>query len=205
LPIKAHIRPLIIISISQHQSLVRKPVYCFILRNYSHSFKMQFKFVLFALLGSAIAQKEVFLQQLELVHHALDSLDVGVLGLAPGAAATALTSKSSQVLSVINNAITAISGATALDLVAAAALVSPSDHLVAETEKTVGDLIAKKDIIASTKQTATVLSHLKSQAAAASKLVDAISAKVPDSTKIITSSTGDKIAAAINKGIAAFS
>jgi len=179
------------------------------LRNYSHSFTMQFKILLLALLGSAVAQKEIFLQQLELVHHALDSLDTGVAGLAPGvdtaAATTTLTSKSGQVLSVINNAIAAISGATALDLVSASALIGPSDHLVAETEKTVSDLITKKDIIAGAKQTGAVLSHLKSQAAAAAKLVDAISAKVPDSAKSITTSSGDKIAAALNKGIIAFS
>jgi hypothetical protein len=179
------------------------------LRNYSHSFKMQFKFVLLAFLGSAVAQKEVFLQQLELVHHALDSLDAGVVGLAPGvdtaAAATALTSKSGQVLSAINNAIAAIGGASALDLVGSSALVGPSDHLVSETEKTISDLIAKKDIIAGAKQTGNVLSQLKSQAAGAAKLADAISAKVPDSAKSIASSSGSKIAAAINKGIAAFS
>jgi hypothetical protein len=170
---------------------------------------MQFKFVLLALLGSTFAQKEVFLQQLELVHHALDSLDVSVAALAPGVdAATAgatLNSKADKVLATINTAIAAINGATALDLIGATNLVSPSDHLVAETEKTVADLIAKKDIIVAAKLSSTIVSQLKSQQAAATKLVDAISAKVPEATKAIASSSAGKIAAAINKGIAAFS
>lgn len=170
---------------------------------------MQFKVALFALLGLAYAQKEIFLHELEMVHHALDSLDTGVSGLAAGgdaaAATTTLTSKSSAVLNVINNAITAVNGATALDLVGASALVEPSEHLVAETEKTVSDLIAKKAIIASAGQTAAVLTHLKSQGAAAAKLVDAIAAKVPADAKSIATSSGEKIAASINKGVIAFS
>lgn len=170
---------------------------------------MQFTYALFALLGLTIAQKEIFVAQIELIHHALDSLDSGVASLAAGAdtaaAATTLTTKSTNVLNSINTAIAAVNGATALDLVAATSLVTPTDHLVSETEKTVTDLIAKKDIIKAAGQTGVVLDHLKLQSVAAAKLVDAIAAKVPVDAKGIATATGSKIAAALQKGITAFS
>ena len=170
---------------------------------------MQFTVAFLAFLGLTLAQKEVYLNGLNMVHHALDSLDSGVAGLAAGAdaaaATNALSAKSTNVLTAINNAIAAVNGASALDLAGAAELVSPSDHLVAETQKTVDDLIAKKEIIKAAGQTGLVLAQLKSQGVGAAKLVDAIAAKVPADAKSIATSAGDKIAAAISKGVTAFS
>lgn len=158
---------------------------------------MQFTLTLVALLGLTLAQKETFLSQIEMIHHALDSLNTGVSSLAAGAdtatATTLLTTKSTSVLNAINNAITAVGAAIPLDLIGASALVEPSEHLVAETEKTVNDLIAKKDVIKGGGQTAAVLEHLKKQGAAAVRLVDAIVAKVPADAQAIASGSGDKL------------
>jgi len=166
---------------------------------------MQFKIVVLALLGSAFAQKEIFLAQLEAVHHALDSLDTSVSALTAGSDTSALTTKSSAVLAAINAASAAISGATALDLVGAAAIVGPADHLVSETQKTIKDLVAKKDVIGSAKLTATVLDQLKAQSAAAQKLADAITSKVPDAAKSIAKNQSAKISDAIKGGVSSFS
>jgi len=170
---------------------------------------MQLKFVLLALLGSAFAQKDIFLSQLDSVHKALDALDVSVTGLAPGgdvaAQTAALTGKARGVLAALDAATAAISGAAALDIGGSASIVAPADHLVKETDKAIANLIAKKDIIAASKQTALVLQALKAQAASAQKLADAIGSKVPDAAKAIAVSQAGKISAAISKGIAAYS
>jgi len=170
---------------------------------------MQFTVAFITLLGLAVAQKAVLLNGLTMIHHALDSLDAGVAGLSAGASAasatTALSAQSASVLKAINDAVTAANGATAISLNDAAELVPASDHLVAETEKTVGDLIAKKDVIKAAGQTTLVLDQLKAQGVGAAKLVSAIAAKVPADAKSIATGAGDKIAAAIAKGVTAFS
>jgi hypothetical protein len=170
---------------------------------------MQMKFVLLALFGAAFAQKDIVLGQLEKVHHALDSLDSSVGKLVAGgdvaAQAASLTAQSGAVLAAIQGATAAISASAALDVIGASSIVGPADHLVKETEKTIADLVAKKDVIAGAKQTALVLDQLKSQAAAAQQLADAITSKVPDATKEIAKSQSAKITAAINKGVSAFS
>jgi 2-phospho-L-lactate guanylyltransferase (CobY/MobA/RfbA family) len=170
---------------------------------------MQFKLALFALLGVSFAQKELFLNHLEHVHHALDSLDgdVKALTASSNAAATQalLTSKSAAVQTALSEAIAAVLSSAPLDLIGASAIVSPADHLVKETEQIIGDLISKKDILANSKLTGTVLGQLKAQADSAQKLADAIASKVPDAAKSIARGQSGKIVAAIQKGISAFS
>jgi Hydrophobic surface binding protein A len=170
---------------------------------------MQFKLALFALLGAAFAQKELFLTHLEHVHHALDALDGDVKALTAGAdvasAAKLLTGKSGAVQAALNEAIAAVTSSAQLDLIGASAIVAPADHLVQETQTIIKDLISKKDIIVSSKQTGTVLDQLKAQAVSAQKLADAITSKVPDAAKAIAQGQSSKIIAAIQSGIAAFS
>lgn len=169
---------------------------------------MQFKVILVALLGSAFAQQAAFTQQLTLIHHALDSLDASVKGISAGgnlaAATAAITAKSDAVVAAINTATTTLAAATALDVEGAATLVKPSHHLVEETVATINDLIAKKAVIASANAVGTVLAQLKTQQAAAQKLIATISAKVPADTKAVTADIGAQIDAAIAKGLAAF-
>lgn len=169
----------------------------------------KFTLALFALFGLTLAQKAIILSQIEMIYHALDSLGIDVFSLAAEAdtavATTLLTTKSTSVLNAINNAITAIGAAIPLDLIGASALVEPSEHLVAETEMAVNNLIAKKDIIEGAGQMAAVLEILKKQGAAAAKLADAIVAKVPTDAQAIATGPRDKIAAISQKVFVAFS
>lgn len=75
-------------------------------------------------------------------------------------------------------AITAIGTADTVELVEPAALVEPSEHFMGETERTVDDLIQKKNMFMGFGQMGAVLEPLRKQEVAAGRLVEVVAGEV---------------------------
>jgi len=174
---------------------------------------MQLKnFVLFGLLGGAIAQSSATLAAINgafgNIGTALDTLDAAVKGLTDGNAQTQskdLISKSEAVATAIKDATTKISGAKdALALTDAIGVSKSANSLLTKTTTTIDDLISKKALISKAGQAATTKAQLSAQKSAADALAKAITDKMPAAAKSIAQSQAAKIGSAIDKGVAAF-
>jgi hypothetical protein len=173
---------------------------------------MQFKSaVVLALLGGAFAQTLGVIQaEFGKVGSALDSLDSAVKSLTDGGDAAAQTkatiAKSANVEAALKAASAAIKGSSAkLSLVDATSVSTAANALIAKTDTTISDLIAKKSIIVKYNQGTETKNQLTAQKAAADDLAASIVEKMPSAAQGIAKSQSAKVGAAINKGLQAFS
>lgn len=137
------------------------------------------------------------------------TLDAGVAALVEGAdvkAATAdLTAKSQAIIADIKAATAASTASAALSLNDAVAVQQAAQKVTDATKKVVGDFVAKKALIAKNGASATVLTQLQAQKAAAGDLVTAITAKVPSNLAEAAKEIAGAVTDAIQQGIVAFS
>ena len=161
---------------------------------------MQLKnFVVLTLLGGAVAQSAKTLQAITssftAIGSALDTLDGAVKSVSDANVATVATEPTAD-----------ISGAAdQLALQDAIQVSTAANALTSKTDGTIGDLIAKKALIAKANQSATVKTQLTNQKAAADALANAIVGKMPALAQSVAKSQSAKISASIDKGIQAFS
>jgi len=115
-----------------------------------------------------------------------------------------LVSKSQAVVSALNSGTTTVQGTSAVSLTDALSLVSSSNTLVNNVNKTVSDLIGKKDIISGAGQNGVVLDQLNAQKSAAQPFIAAIVSKVPSVVSGIANTQAQQVITALDNGITAF-
>lgn len=167
---------------------------------------MQFKkLLLLSFLGGVMA--DAIGDGFTAIGVALDALDAAVLSVTAANVATKaieLNTKSDAVAKTIAAATAQINASKELTIVEAANVLTPAKTLETKTQKTIDDLISKKDLIAKAGQTAVVKGQLTNQATAAKTLSDAVESKMPAATKPIAKNQAKAINDHIARGVAAF-
>jgi hypothetical protein len=146
--------------------------------------------------------------QIDAVNAKITIIDGTVKGLTAAdivATTATLTTQSGDIVAALQVGTAAIAATGSITLVEALNLNSYSDALVANVNTVVDDFIAKKDIIVTGGQAATVVAQFQAQKTASSPFIDAVVSKVPEEAKSIASSQAGKVITALDRGIAAFS
>jgi hypothetical protein len=165
---------------------------------------------LFGLAGSAVAQ-DAIINGFNKISKALTALDGSVKALTdtPDAAlikkqADALNAQSAAVVQIIKDTTKDVAASKAVNLLAAAKVLTPAKGLETQTKNAINSLVAKKPLIVKAGQAPTVLAALKSQREAAAELGAAVTAKMPSAAASLSKSQSDSIIAAIDQGLAAY-
>jgi len=119
-------------------------------------------------------------------------------------AITDLTTKSNTIISALNTGAANINATTPLDLSDAVSLLTLSNNLVAATNQTVNDLIAKKSIIDAANEDAFVVTQLTAVRGAAYGFIGAVVSQVPSSVQSIANTQASQVITVLNSGITAF-
>jgi hypothetical protein len=166
--------------------------------------------LLLGLAGSAVAQ-DVIVNGFNKIAKALTGLESSVKALTDTSdkaaiqkQADALNAQSVAVVQIIKDTTKAVAGSKAVNLLAAAKVLTPAKGLETQTKNSINALIEKKPIIVKAGQAPTVLSALKSQREAAAELGAAVTSKMPSAAASLSKSQSDSILAAIDKGLAAY-
>jgi len=162
------------------------------------------------LAGSAFAQ-DAIVNGFNKISKALTQLEGTVKALADTGdmaqvkkQADALNAQSVAVVNIIKATTAAVKGSKAVNLLAAAKVLTPAKGLETQTKNSVQALIAKKPLILKAGQGATVLAALKSQREAAAELGDTVTSKMPSAAASLSKSQGAAILEAIDAGLKAF-
>jgi len=171
----------------------------------------------FALLGLATAAPSPTLVQRDLstftaafaaVGSAISNFDTSVLALTPTSdiptAITDLTAKSNAILDALNTGATNINASAVLSLTDSLSLLNLSNQLVATTNTTINDLIAKKSIIDGANEDAFVVTQLTAVKSATQGFIGAIVSHVPSAVQSIAQSQATQVITVLNSGITAF-
>jgi len=165
---------------------------------------------LLGLAGSAVAQ-DAIVNGFNKISQALTQLDASVKALtdttnaaAIKKQADALNAQSANVVNIIKATTKAVAGSKAVNLLAAAKVLTPAKGLETQTKNAIKSLVDKKPIIVKAGQAPTVLAALKSQREAAAELGDAVTAKMPSAAASLSKSQSASILAAIDEGLKAY-
>jgi len=171
----------------------------------------------FAFLGIATAIPSPTLVQRDLstftaafsaVGSAISAFDTSVNALTPtsdiSTAITDLTAKSNAILDALNTGATNINASAVLSLTDSLSLLNLSNQLVATTNTTINDLIAKKSIIDAANEDAFVVTQLTAVKSATQGFIAAIVAHVPSAVQSIAQSQATQVITVLNNGITAF-
>jgi hypothetical protein len=165
---------------------------------------------LLGLAGSAVAQ-DAIVSGFNKISKALTALDTSVKALTDSSdkaaiqkQAAALNAQSAAVVQIIKDTTVAVKASKAVNLLAAAKILTPAKGLETQTKNSINSLIEKKPLIVKAGQAATVLAALKSQREAAVALGDAVTTKMPSAAASLSKSQSASIVEAIDKGLAAY-
>jgi hypothetical protein len=142
------------------------------------------------------------------ISSAVNTLDAGILSLTsttdPASAISLLETQSQSVTDALNAGTATVTPTSALSLGDSINLLSSSQTLVNNVNKTVQDLESKKSIIDNANADAIVVSQLQSQKVASQAFINAVVSKVPSSVSSIANSQAAQVITVLNDGITFF-
>jgi hypothetical protein len=165
---------------------------------------------LLGLVGSAAAQ-DVIVSGFNKIAKALTALDASVQALTDTSDAAlitkqadALNAQSAAVVKIIKDTTVAVKASKAVNLLAAAKVLTPAKGLETQTKNAIKSLVDKKALITKSGQKATVVSALKSQRDAAAELGEAVTSKMPSAAASLSKGQSASILEAIDAGLKAY-
>jgi len=121
-----------------------------------------------------------------------------------GVAAAAILTEAEKLLGVIKSATTAITPIATLPLNEAVQILQPGNALIADVQKVVETIIAKKPAFDKVSLSGVVKETLQKFKAGSEDLIAAIKKKLPANVATVGDSIGKQIYAHLDKGLAAY-
>ncbi|OJI98813.1 hypothetical protein ASPVEDRAFT_38314 [Aspergillus versicolor CBS 583.65] len=164
---------------------------------------------LLAVLGPALASPTPLARDLNTIKSVLSDIQTQVTSLNTAITAKPLKAdpvitQSNNLVNTINKGASTVNAQDSLNQIDALGLVSPTQDLADDTDKTIESLISIKPDVLKMGEGCTTLTALNKQHKAATDLSSAIVAKVPEALGSTAEKLSGKISASIKKGVGVY-